>query len=330
MRDNKQNMNFYVKINYQKEEHELLVNFSSTVNQLKQIIFTFFKLNQVKYDIYYKNLKLENNDTRTLSLFFEKDSKPILYVLDNKKDLLPNSKKTTSMTIFSKMTQIKLNEILNKFFKYKELENDADVKNSIKGVYIINFSKPSICADFQEYYNNYLRIEEEDKNPYPKYKPATSENKRLILPKINTNYHNTYKKEENSKNLNNKKYEKYSDRKRTLNKNKLNNSKSDIIISEKYNRNGKYKSHNLDEKDNNMRHRNNNKSPKTNKYSYINTEEHDKKKLLNKKEFIPYVNQKNNNNFIPNYVSATPSESPLLFHFRDVSKDKWINPKGFH
>jgi hypothetical protein len=42
------------------------------------------------------------------------------------------------------------------------------------------------------------------------------------------------------------------------------------------------------------------------------------------------MNRKNSNDFIPNYVTATPSESPLLFRFRDVSKDKWINPKGFH
>ena len=33
--------------------------------------------------------------------------------------------------------------------------------------------------------------------------------------------------------------------------------------------------------------------------------------------------------FISNYVRATPSESPLCHHFRDVNKSKWIDKKGF-
>ena len=72
------------------------------------------------------------------------------------------------------------------------------------------------------------------------------------------------------------------------------------------------------------------------KYPYMNEEEKyyrdkylDKRNWINKNGFLPSI-KKRNNNFISNYVTATPSESPLLFRFRDVSKDKWINPKGFH
>ena len=115
---NRQNINFYLKVNYQNEEHQLLVNFSSTVNQLKQIIITYFKLNQSKYDIYYKNIKLNNNDTRPLSLLFEKDNKPLLLILDSKREALPKSKQKTSLTLFTKMPEIKLNEIIKKFFEY--------------------------------------------------------------------------------------------------------------------------------------------------------------------------------------------------------------------
>ena len=160
MRKNNQSESFYIKINYQNEEHELLVNFSSTVTQLKQIIFTYFKLNQTKYDLYYKNLKLNNNDIRTLSLLFEKDSKPLLFILDKKKGLMPKTKQKSSLTLFTKMPQIKFNEIVLKFFDYKKLENNAEIKNNIKGMYIVSFPNASICADFQEYYDNYLRIEE--------------------------------------------------------------------------------------------------------------------------------------------------------------------------
>ena len=35
------------------------------------------------------------------------------------------------------------------------------------------------------------------------------------------------------------------------------------------------------------------------------------------------------NNFISNYLRATPSEFPLWDHFRDVNKSKWIDKKGF-
>ena len=30
------------------------------------------------------------------------------------------------------------------------------------------------------------------------------------------------------------------------------------------------------------------------------------------------------NNFIPNYVRATPSEPPLNYKYRDIDKNKWI------
>ena len=42
MKDNN-NINFYIVINYLNEEYELLVNYFSTVSQLKKIIITYFK-----------------------------------------------------------------------------------------------------------------------------------------------------------------------------------------------------------------------------------------------------------------------------------------------
>ena len=38
---------------------------------------------------------------------------------------------------------------------------------------------------------------------------------------------------------------------------------------------------------------------------------------------------KDNFHFIPNYVNATPSESPLNHNFRDINKQRWINKSGF-
>ena len=333
MRNNKQGISFFVKINYLNEEHELLVSFSSTVMQLRQIIITYFKLNQSKYDIYYKNLKLNNNDMRPLSLLFEKDNKPLLFILD-KKDILPMTKQKSSLTLYTKMPQTKFYEIVTKFFEYKQLENNAEIKNNIKGMYIINFPNASICTDFQEFYDNYLRIDEENKTPSPKFKTAIAEKNRLILPKINNNYYyEKYKKNEKGN-----KYNGCDDRKKAINKVILYNSKSDLI-SEKCIRNGKYRMHNNGKKNNQksagVRSKNNYKG--IYKFPYMNNEEKyyrekflDKKNWLNKNGFLPYANKRSNNNFISNYVTATPSESPLLYKYRNVSKDKWINPKGFH
>ena len=336
MRDNKQNISFYLKVNYQNEDHELLVSFSSTVKELKKIIITYFKLNQTIYDIYYKNIRLNNNDTRPLSLLFEKDNKPQIFILEIKKNLLPKSKQKTSLTLYTNISEIKMNEIITKFYEYKKLNNDTELKHNIKGMYIINFSKPSICADFQEFYDNYIRLDEESKNSSPaKVRTMPVTKSKLILPKINNNYkYNKNKMSEDNK------YDGFYDRKKALNKVILNNSKSDYI-SEKNIRSGRYRMHNSAKKENNkksesMRNKFNNYKGEY-KYPYMNAEEKyyrekylDKKKWLNKNGFVSSVNKRKNENFIPNYVTATPSESPLLFHFRDVSKNKWINPKGFH
>ena len=356
MRNNRQNINFYIKIIYEDKEHQLLVSFSSNVKQLRQIIITYFKLNQTLYDIYYKDQRLNNNDIRPLSLLFDKDSKPLLFILEKKKSILPKSKLQTSLTLFTRMTEIKLNEILTNFFKYKNLENDANIKRTMKNMYIVHFTKPSLCADFQEFYDSQLRMEEDEEetkdnqlsssSKTSKFKTATNPKSKLILPKINSNYN--YKKDEIHK-INNNKYSGLYDRKKALSKVILNNSKSDLI-SEKCIRTGKYRMHHS-ASDTTENNNNNNKNKKKislrskfnnykgiYKFPYMALEERyyrekylDKKNWINKNGFIPCGGKNNNNyNIIPNYVNATPSESPLLFKFRNVSKNKWINPKGFH
>ena len=191
-------------------------------------------------------------------------------------------------------------------------------------MYIINFSKASLCSDFKEFYDNYLRIESiqgsNRTEPYQKFR-----NDKLILPIIKSNYQYM----ENEKN----KDSKLDDRKKSLKKVILNNSKADSI-SEKCIRTGKYRLHISDNK-NRMRKKFNNYKG-IYKYPYINNEEKyqreqylDKKNWLDKRGFISYARDKSNKNYIPNYVRATPSEPPLLFSFRNISKNKWINPKGF-
>ena len=346
------NNNFYVVIIYENQEHQLLVNYSSTVSQLKKIIMLYFKLNKAKYEIFYKNIKLENNDIRPLSLIFEKDPKPLLLILDSKNDILPETKKLTYLTLYSNIPSIKLNEIIEKFYEYKNIKNDADIKNPIKGLYIIYFSKASLCSDFKEFYDNYLRLNNLDysnnnnniSTERIRIKSKTNEIKKfkkneLILPLIKSSYNinnksfNKFNKEnEKNKNLLENKDDKFHDRKKYLDKVILNNSKADMI-SEKNIRTGKYLTRKFHI--NSLRKKYNDYKG-IYKQPYMNWDEKcirerylDKKNWLNKKGFLSSIKVNNRENEIPNYVTATPSEPPLLYKYRNVSKDKWINPKGF-
>ena len=346
------NNNFYVVIIYENQEHQLLVNYSSTVSQLKKIIMLYFKLNKAKYEIFYKNIKLENNDIRPLSLIFEKDPKPLLLILDSKNDILPETKKLTYLTLYSNIPFIKLNEIIEKFYEYKNIKNDADIKNPIKGLYIIYFSKASLCSDFKEFYDNYLRLNNLDysnnnnnniSTERIRIKSKTNEIKKfkkneLILPLIKSSYNinnksfNFNKEDEKNKNSLENKDDKFHDRKKYLDKVILNNSKADII-SEKNIRTGKYLTRKFHI--NSLRKKYNDYKG-IYKQPYMNWDEKcirerylDKKNWLNKKGFLSSIKVNNRENEIPNYVTATPSEPPLLYKYRNVSKDKWINPKGF-
>ena len=64
---------------------------------------------------------------------------------------------------------------------------------------------------------------------------------------------------------------------------------------------------------------------------YIEMKEN-KKKWINKKDFITHVGNVINNKkifFIKNYVTITPSIPPLLYNFRNENKKKWMSRKGF-
>jgi len=56
-----------------------------------------------------------------------------------------------------------------------------------------------------------------------------------------------------------------------------------------------------------------------------------KKKWLMKNGFSCIVGKAsmNRNKYIPNYVTATPSEPPCNYKFREVSKEKWLMHKNF-
>ena len=337
MKDNKQNINFFVTVNYKDEEHEFLVSFNSTAAQLWKIIYTFFRIDQQKYDLYYKNKLITNADTRPLSLVFnKKDTKPILNISDKKEAQAKLNQKTT-LTIFTKMSETKFNEIIKDFFHYKNLPFNAVIKKNMNGIFIVNLKDSILCNEFQEYYDSFLRREEEEKN---------EKKKELFLPLINPDNRDYKKIFKNKPIINYKRIKSdndniYSDKKKVLDKIIKNNSKSDLI-SEKYFLNKKYIIHSSVSK---RKIKNVNNSPKSKKEKnvylgeyklpYMSADEKyyrekflDKKKWLNKNGFLPCGNNDNTKDYLPNYL-ASPYNPPLNHNFRQVSKSKWINKKGF-
>ena len=64
---------------------------------------------------------------------------------------------------------------------------------------------------------------------------------------------------------------------------------------------------------------------------YLKEYKENKKRWVVKTDFSKYVGPASINraNYIPNYVSKTPSQPPLAYQFRKISKEKWVAPKNF-
>jgi hypothetical protein len=290
----KPNINYYLNINFKKRNIVMIVEFETVVSELKQKIYSYFKIEPERYDLYYKNIKIKSNDHRPIALLFQKeiDKNPLLCLIDKKMNKSFSSiKPIFSTTIYSNIAPKQFNQILNKFFEYKNCPNDAIIKNNIKGIYEVKFRKSIFPEEFIQFfninYNNKLKLNLE----------------KIILPPIDQTEGN----EENNKKklLMNKRSNSitYKNENENINK-KLNNDNG--VIPFKY--------INSDEK-------------------YFNDKIIDTKNWLYKKGFINNTGKYNINNnyiFIENYVGATPNIPPVLHRFRDVSKNQWINERGFY
>ena len=282
-----------INVNFEKKNHQILINYLIKVGELKQIIFTHFQVDTMNYCLYYKNAKLQFEDNRPLSLFFYNDKKPLLFLID-KKTIFPFKKPSTKITIFSNLKEEKILKQLIQFFQLKNIPFNAKVDNSINGIYNIHFKNKRIAEDFKFFF-------EQKKKSYSNLTTSRKKNyvkKSLSTDNINRNYEI-----------------------RKINKIKLpkikNNPKDktdySFIKKTKDNYQGMYL------------------------FPYMSAEEkylkeayEDKVNWICKQNFIvSVVHYKMKDNFIKNYVSATPSEPPLCHKFREVNKNKWINKKGF-
>ena len=295
--NNKRNINYYININFKNKNHIMIIEFETIVSELKEKIYNYFKIDETRYDLYYKNVKVNSNDNRPIALLFQNEieNHPLLFLINKRKEKSFSSMKPIySITINSYIPLKKFNEILNKFFEYKNCPNNAVIKNNYKGIYEVKFRNSIFASEFKQFF---------DVNYNKKLKKFD----RIILPPIN----NINKSCKN-----------------------LNSHDEDII----------YNNNRLDKRNNSITYKNENNEYDSNSivipFKYINSDNKyycdkiiDTKNWLYKKGFINFTNKYNLNKnycFINNYVSATPSKPPVLHNFRDISKNLWIDQRGFY
>jgi hypothetical protein len=285
------NVKYNLNINFKNRNNLIQVDFNTTISELKQIIFTYFKLDFFDYDLYYKNTKISFNDNRPIALLFQYDfqTNPILFIVEKNKNINILSKRAIySVEIRTKYSLDKLKIILNKFFEYKNCPNDAVIKSNLKDIYYIKFRRALMAKEFKQFfdvnYNNKLKFSSNS----------------VILPKINKSIEisNSNDNIKNNKSYSNKKMNSI-----VYKKEEDNFEKAEFPIK------------------------------------YINSEEKyyrgkiiDSRNWLYGKGFINNTNKYNinhNYHFIKNYVGATPNIPPILHKFRDVSKNLWIDKRGF-
>jgi hypothetical protein len=186
--NNRPNINYYLSINFKNKNHLMIVEFETVVSELKQKIYNYFKIEQSKFDLYYKNIKLSSNDFRPIALLFQKEiqNNPLLFLVDKESEKhFPSNRPIYSIVIYSNLPFKTFNQILNKFFEYKNCPNDALIKNNFKGIYEIKFKKSILATEFKQYfdvnYNNKKKLKFD----------------KIILPPIN---HKTIDNENENKN----------------------------------------------------------------------------------------------------------------------------------
>ena len=339
-----------VKLSYNNQIYEIPADIETKANELRRYIFSKFNLNN-SFILTYRGKRISKNDFTPLHILFDNDWSPFLFINDNN-TILPSIKSSNIVTLNSNLSQQKLLNIINLFFITKNIPFNASIKNSSKGVYNIKFNNSQLSSDFLKYYrtkikkNNYTiernvsLITEKNINNKP-----LKINKIMKLPLVNAkkiinktaSTNDIISKNDKSISLIN-----------VINENTKSDLLSQRIIESGFNI---HRQSNLKKRDN-LRNKKNiaikklfiNEKYLDNDYEstylepFMNEDEKyyrekflDKKNWINKSGFIVSVGKykMKGDNFIPNYVNATPSEPPINYKYREVNKEKWINKNGF-
>ncbi len=324
MNDFSKEKNYNIKIYFHNRIDQLNITSSCLVCELKQIILDKYILDPLYYSIFQKNKRLSINDFNPVSILFNGDQKPFIFII-NKRILFPQEEKRNNslVCVSSNLNEKKMSEVLDKFFEYKSLPHIANLKSTIKGKYKIKFNKPLLAKEFIQYYNliNDKRYTSNNDTSSSRNKKSKKlpKIKRMVIRSISSYGIVERNKQEN-----------------LINKIIQINSR-DTSITEKSVSSGLNLYHDSVRKKKRRKY-NINEYQGISYLPFLNPDERyyrekylDKKNWLNKQGFIVSVGnyKMGGNHFISNYVRATPSESPLCHHFRDVNKSKWIDKKGF-
>lgn len=320
----KSDKKFNIKIYINNKVDEITIAGDATIPELSKIIFDKYLLSHFNYSIIYRNKKLTMNDLNKVSYYFEKEINPFLFIIDNKLNS-PDCDQSSAVFITTDLTEKQINEIVGKYFELKSLPFNVNIKLLMQNKYRIRFTRPLHANEFIQYYNIIFskklnnRVEIGLRLPKLKFKKLSSD---VAIDK--------------------------NSRENVLN-NVIKQNKKDSLISDRTMKSGLDVYHpcylrglrtlqNLKQKKNRIKLIKNNYKGIFN-FPFLNPDEKyyrekflDKKNWINKKGF--YVSVGNykmggGRNFISNYVSATPSESPLNHNFREVNKTKWVDKKGF-
>ena len=349
--NNNNNSTIKIKLNYNNSVYDIPISTEINSKALREYIFSKFNLDN-NYKLLYKCKIINDKESVPLKILFKNDSNPILFINDNN-TILPSIKPSSTITIATNLPQQRILNLLNSFFQSKYLQLDAFIRIPMKGVYNIKFSKPYLAKEFLNYYNNKL------------YRKVNYDNTKLITVNCNTPKNINFLKnipiekkptsnnenilckltEKNiKKSCSMSKIVKYNNRDISLLKVIKNNSKSDLLSQQfisaginKYHKS--YKEISTDKSNRNLKSKSSlsDSYESAYKFPYMSQEEKynierylDKKNWISKKAFLVSVGKyKIKDNFIPNYVGATPSESPLMHKFREINKKKWIKKIGF-
>ena len=295
LKEKKENIYSNVKYNlniYFKNRNNLIsVDFYTSISDLKKTIFSYFKIDSLDYDLFYKNTKIHFNDNRPIALLFQNEfqNTPLLFIVEkNKETNLVSKRAIYSVEIRTKYSLDKVKSILDKFFEFKNCPNDAIIKPNLKEIYEIRFRKSIMAKEFKQFfdanYNNKLKLN----------------SNRISLSQINKPIKNFNSNDDIKNNINLKK------------------KKNSIIY--------KNVEDSFEKGEFPIKYINNEEK-------YYNNKIIDTRNWLYEKGFINNTNKYNLNNnyhFIENYVGATPNIPPVLHKFREVSKNLWINKRGFY
>ena len=329
------NKKYTIKLFFNNRIDNIIISGDAQIPELRKIIFDKYLLSHFNYTLFYKNKKLTMNDLNKVSNYFDKEKIPFLFIVNNK-ILSPENKISSTVFISENLSEKSINELVGKFFEYKSLPFNVNIKLLVNKKYRIRFTSPVLADEFIQFYN----IINEKKINNQKIELG------LKLPLIR----NKLDKSKNKQSISSEHILEYNSRENFLIKVKMNNTK-DSCISERTLKSGLdlYHPFYIKQKENmqNLKFKKNKSRIKLIKNEYkglfklpfLNPDEKyfrekymDKKNWLDKNGFYVSVGnyKMGGNNYISNYVSLTPSESPLNYNFREVNKNKWMNKKGFY